>query len=524
MSVLFGKRRRQVREPSPAVSRSSASDDESASPSPSAKVQVASADAGANLLISFLNLGVDPWLVKRCELLGIRHPTPVQAHCIPPILAGRDVVGCAQTGSGKTAAFALPILHALSKDPFGPFALVLTPTRELAFQIADQFNAFGSSMAVRCAVVVGGVDMLKQALALQQRPHIIVATPGRFRDHLLRADPPNVALLQFVVLDEADRLLDVSFAKDLSFIFDKLPPKRQTLLFSATMTANLDRLEQTALSDDAFRFDATPSVKTVATLKQFYLFIPAQVKMTYLMYLMKMLDPTDDEDEEQQQSYKPKVRKGKKDQDLDQLLEAATSANKRQLRSMMIFVSTCKMCELVGEIGNELGTKCVTLHSMMSQNRRLAALGKFKSGLSHILISTDVASRGLDIPEVDVVLNFDLPRDADDYIHRVGRTARAGRNGQAISLVTQHDIELLQNIEAKVGKKMDDYEAEAPEKKVLKLLNDVTTATRVAKMKLTERGFDDKLQARKAKRQEQQHRGANKKKSKKLKPSTADQQ
>ncbi|KUF82756.1 DEAD-box ATP-dependent RNA helicase 36 [Phytophthora nicotianae] len=497
MSVLFGKRRRAPapklpsEESKPAVSSDSDSDAES--PAKSDKVQVENA---SNVLISFLNLGVDPWLVKRCELLGIRHPTPVQAHCIPPILAGRDVIGCAQTGSGKTAAFALPILHTLSKDPYGPYALVLTPTRELAFQIADQFNAFGSSMAVRCAVIVGGVDMLKQSLSLQQRPHIIVATPGRFRDHLLRVDPPNISLVKYVVLDEADRLLDVSFAKDLSFIFDKLPTKRQTLLFSATMTANLDRLEQTALSDDAFRFDATPSVKTVATLKQFYLFIPAQVKMTYLMYLMKMLDPTDEEEEEQQTR---KLAKGrKKDQDLEKLLDAATS--KRQLRSMMIFVSTCKMCELVGEIGNELGTKCVTLHSMMSQNRRLAALGKFKSGLSHILISTDVASRGLDIPEVDVVLNFDLPRDADDYIHRVGRTARAGRSGQAISMVTQHDIELLQNIEAKVGKKMDDYETEAPEKKVLKLLNDVTTATRIAKMKLTERGFDDKVHARKAKR------------------------
>ncbi|KAK1945323.1 DEAD-box ATP-dependent RNA helicase 36 [Phytophthora citrophthora] len=500
MSVLFGKRRRApkppVEEPKPAISSDSESDDAS---TPNDKVLVE--NAVPDMLISFLNLGVDPWLVKRCELLGIRHPTPVQAHCIPPILAGRDVIGCAQTGSGKTAAFALPILHTLSKDPYGPYALVLTPTRELAFQIADQFNAFGSSMAVRCAVIVGGVDMLKQSLALQQRPHIIVATPGRFHDHLLRANPPNISLVKYVVLDEADRLLDVSFAKDLSFIFDRLPAKRQTLLFSATMTANLDRLEQTALSDDAFRFDATPSVKTVETLKQFYLFIPAQVKMTYLMYLMKMLDPTDEDEEEEQNSRKmAKGRKGKRG--LEKLLETATSS-KRQLRSMMIFVSTCKMCELVGEIGNELGTKCVTLHSMMSQNRRLAALGKFKSGLSHILISTDVASRGLDIPEVDIVLNFDLPRDADDYIHRVGRTARAGRSGQAISLVTQHDIELLQNIEAKVGKKMEDYESEAPEKKVLKLLNDVTTASRVAKMKLTERGFDDKVHARKAKRQEQ---------------------
>ncbi|KAG7391933.1 putative ATP-dependent RNA helicase ddx49 [Phytophthora pseudosyringae] len=509
MSVLFGKRRRAPKLPveDPTADSDASSDAETAALK-SDKVLVEE-HATSNVLISFLNLGVDPWLVKRCELLGIRHPTPVQAHCIPPILAGRDVIGCAQTGSGKTAAFALPILHTLSKDPYGPYALVLTPTRELAFQIADQFNAFGSAMAVRCAVIVGGVDMLKQSLTLQQRPHVIVATPGRFRDHLLRVDPPNISLVKYVVLDEADRLLDVSFAKDLSFIFDRLPTKRQTLLFSATMTANLDRLEHTALSDDAFRFDATPSVKTVATLKQFYLFIPAQVKMTYLMYLMKTLDPTEEDEEGERNG-----RKGKKDRDLQQLLEAAASTSKRQVRSMMIFVSTCKMCELVGEIGNELGTKCVTLHSMMSQNRRLAALGKFKSGLSHILISTDVASRGLDIPEVDVVLNFDLPRDADDYIHRVGRTARAGRSGQAISLVTQHDIELLQNIEDKVGKKMDDYESEAPEKKVLKLLNDVTTATRISKMKLTERGFDDKVHARRAKRQEQHNNSNNSKKHK----------
>jgi ATP-dependent RNA helicase DDX49/DBP8 len=164
------------------------------------------------------------------------------------------------------------------------------------------------------------------------------------------------------------------------------------------------------------------------------------------------------------------------------------------------------MCALVGEIATELGVKTVTLHSMMSQARRLAALGKFRSGAAQILISTDVASRGLDIPQVDVVLNFDLPRDADDYIHRVGRTARAGRHGQAISLVTQHDIELLQNIEKATGKTMDDYESQAPESRVLKLLNDVTTASRVAKMRLSERGFDDKVQARKAQRQQQKDR------------------
>ncbi|GLE01305.1 hypothetical protein PINS_up010135 [Pythium insidiosum] len=263
------------------------------------------------------------------------------------------------------------------------------------------------------------------------------------------------------------------------------------------MTANLDRLEDMALSN-VFKFDATPAVKTVTTLKQHYLFIPLQVKMTYLMYLLSMFQPQDDAEpqEDARKSKKPRT-KGLALPDIS----STASASSQPL--MMIFVSTCKMCELVGEIGNEMGTKCVTLHSVMSQNRRLAALGKFKSGLSRVLVSTDVASRGLDIPEVDIVINFDLPRDADDYIHRVGRTARAGRKGQSISLVTQHDIALLQNIEAKIGKKMDDMEAQAPEKDVLKLLNDVTTATRVAKMRLTERGFDDKVQSRKAKRLEQ---------------------
>ncbi|KAJ0393480.1 hypothetical protein P43SY_000185 [Pythium insidiosum] len=527
MSVLFGKRRRAESKqttgvalaPSSSAASASASvlptagalnsarvdDDESGS---NDKVRV-DASLAPSPLLSFLDLGLDPWIVKKCELVGIRHPTPVQANCIPPILRGRDVLGCAQTGSGKTAAFALPILHELSKDPYGPFAVVLTPTRELAFQIADQFNVFGSSFGVRCAVIVGGVDMLKQALQLQERPHVIIATPGRLHDHLLRPNPPNLALVKFVVLDEADRLLDVSFSKDLGFILDRLPAKRQTLLFSATMTANLDRLEDMALSN-VFKFDATPEIKTVTTLKQHYLFIPLQVKMTYLMYLLSMFQPQD-EDESQEDSRKPKKPRTKH----GIVLPDASAAASKPL--MMIFVSTCKMCELVGEIGNEMGTKCVTLHSVMSQNRRLAALGKFKSGLSRVLVSTDVASRGLDIPEVDIVINFDLPRDADDYIHRVGRTARAGRKGQSISLVTQHDIALLQNIEARIGKKMDDMESQAPEKDVLKLLNDVTTATRVAKMRLTERGFDDKVQSRKAKRLEQ----LEKKKKKKAMDSTS---
>lgn len=503
MSVLFGKRHRVEPKTTNDLRTSSSLPTDVHQVEQNTHTSVSNCDIVSTLtpspLTTFLDLGLDPWIVKKCELVGIRHPTPVQASCIGPILQGRDVLGCAQTGSGKTAAFALPILHTLSKDPYGPFAVVLTPTRELAFQIADQFNVFGSSLSVRCTVVVGGVDMLKQSLSLQQRPHIIIATPGRLHDHLLCPNPPDLAHIRFVVLDEADRLLHPSFANDLGYILDQTPPTRQTLLFSATMTANLDQLEKRSLLKDAFRFDATPTIKTVTTLQQSYLFIPATVKMTYLMYLMARLNPPEEIPEgSERRDHRNKIKRLKVD---------TTEITRTSLRSMMVFVSTCKMCEWIGAIVHELETvPCVTLHSMMSQNRRLAALGKFKSGISRVLITTDVASRGLDIPEVDVVINFDLPRDADDYIHRVGRTARAGRKGQSISLVTQHDIALLQNIEEQIGKKMDDYESQAQEKDVLKLLSDVTTATRVAKMKLTERGFDAQVQDRKTKRLAQQRK------------------
>ncbi|KDO35752.1 hypothetical protein SPRG_00506 [Saprolegnia parasitica CBS 223.65] len=482
MSVLFGaKRKRKAVEPAVAA----ATDD---------ALVPATAKVTPSILTTFSDLGLDPWLVTKCTLLGLHKPTPVQVNCIPEILAGRDVLGCAQTGSGKTAAFALPILHTLGKEMYGPFALVLTPTRELAFQIGEQFQALGSGISLRSCVVVGGVDMMTQALALQERPHVIVATPGRLHDHMLRPNPPNLKLIKYLVLDEADRLLSSTFSKDLAFLLDRMgSSSRQTLLFSATMTADLKDLEAVALTNP-FRFDATPSATTVSQLKQSYLFVPAQIKTTYLMYLMsKLVDDSVPDEPATKKSFK-----GKK-----HLPIAIPDAPTDKTESMVVFVATCKSCQLVAEIALELELPCVVLHSMMGQSRRLAALGKFKSGLARVLICTDVASRGLDIPEVTHVINFDLPRDADDYIHRVGRTARAGRKGTSISIVTQHDIELLQNIEKVIEKPLDNYEEHAPETEVLKMLNDVTTATRVAKMKMTEHGFDDKVKQRQQQRKKQ---------------------
>lgn len=463
------------------------------------KCLVRETHTATSIMESFENLGINTWLVQKCSQIGMIKPTPVQKYCIPAILDGRDVLGVAQTGSGKTAAFALPILHSLSKDPYGPFAVILTPTRELAFQIADQINIFGTFTGARCAVIVGGMDMLEQKMKLQQQPHIIIATPGRLHDHLMHPDAPNLSLVKFLVLDEADQLLEESYKKDLAYIIGQLPSSenRQTLYFTATSTEELARIA----GADSFSFDGTPPIKTRDVLEQYYLFFPQQIKMTYLMYLLLSLTPQLDETNlNQKKKYSKQSAKS-----IQKVLESVDPSS-QAAKSVIVFVSKCQTCELIGEVSRELSLNCVTLHSMMSQSRRLAALGKFTSGFVQILISTDVASRGLDIPAVDVVIHFDLPRVASAYIHRVGRTCRTGGRGRSISLVTQHDIALLQHLETNVGKKMDNYEASAKEEDVLKLLNDVSVATRCAKLKLYERGFEDKVRERKARRLEQNGR------------------
>ncbi|KAG5187615.1 DEAD box helicase [Tribonema minus] len=413
--------------------------------------------SGVDTDTTFDSLGLCDWLQRACGAMGFRRPTPVQQHCIPAVLDGKDVLGCAETGSGKTAAFALPILHTLSKDPYGIYAVVLTPTRELAVQIAEQFEALGAPMGLRHAVVIGGMNMMAQGVELAKRPHVIIATPGRLRDHLQGASPPDLSKLKYLVLDEADRLLSMGFQSEIRVVMAAVPSARQTLLFSATMTDNLAQLESLAMTDPV-KYDLTKKATVPATLTQQYLFMPAQRCCSE---------------------------------------EAEGEEPDNGAKSIMIFVGSCKRCQEVCETLLQLRLDCVCLHSMMSQKRRLAALGKFKSSQSRILVSTDVSSRGLDIPEVDLVVNFDMPRVATDYVHRVGRTARAGRRGRALSLVTQYDVELVHNIEEYTSTKLDLCE-EVIEKDVLKLLNPINKATRVARMRLMELGFDEKEQQRKS--------------------------
>uniref|UniRef100_A0A7N6ATL6 Probable ATP-dependent RNA helicase DDX49 n=1 Tax=Anabas testudineus TaxID=64144 RepID=A0A7N6ATL6_ANATE len=365
------------------------------------------------------SLGLSDWLVKQCKQLGINKPTPVQENCMPAILEGRDCMGCAKTGSGKTAAFVLPVLQKLSEDPYGIFCLVLTPTRELAYQIAEQFRVLGKPLGLRDCIIVGGMDMVAQALELSNQPHVVVATPGRLADHIRSSNTFSMSRIKFLILDEADRLLEqgcTDFTKDLEVIMGILPAKRQTLLFSATLTDTLQELKNIAMNKPFFWESKT---RTVEELDQRYILTPEKVKDAYLIHLIQTF--TDEHDD----------------------------------WSIIIFTNTCKNCQILTMMLREFNFPTISLHSMMKQKQRFANLAKFKASVYKILIATDVAARGLDIPTVQVVINHNTPGLPKIYIHRVGRTARAGRNGVSITLVTQYDIHLVHSIEEQIRKSLD---------------------------------------------------------------------
>lgn len=423
----------------------------------------------AALPATFADLGLSQWLVDACDALGMRRPTAVQRRCIPRALAGEDVLGIAETGSGKTAAFALPILHRLGEDPYGVAALALAPTRELAAQLAEQFRALGAPLGLRCLAAIGGFDSLAQAKGLARRPHVVVATPGRIAT-LVSNDPDLAkafARTKFLVLDEADRVLDVNFEEDLRVIFGCLPKKRQTFLFSATMSDNLRSLLELS-GNKSYFFEAYEGFKTVETLKQRYIHTPPDGKELHLLYLLSKMK--------------------EKEEDSIQMTG-------NRIRSAIVFVSTCRTCQYLDLLLEELGSPAVSLHSHKSQSQRLSALNRFKSGQVPVLIATDVGSRGLDIQTVDLVINYDIPRFPRDYIHRVGRTARASRGGLSISFVTQRDICLLHEIEDVVGKQLDAYQCN--DREVTKDITKVFKARRLANLKMEDEGHEEKVQARK---------------------------
>ncbi|XP_064140622.1 probable ATP-dependent RNA helicase DDX47 isoform X2 [Loxodonta africana] len=370
---------------------------------------------------TFKDLGVTDVLCEACDQLGWTKPTKIQIEAIPLALQGRDIIGLAETGSGKTGAFALPILNALLETPQRLFALVLTPTRELAFQISEQFEALGSSIGVQSA------------------------TPGRLIDHLENTKGFNLRALKYLVMDEADRILNMDFETEVDKILKVIPRDRKTFLFSATMTKKVQKLQRAALKNPV-KCAVSSKYQTVEKLQQYYLFIPSKFKDTYLVYIL----------------------------------------NELAGNSFMVFCSTCNNTQRTALLLRNLGFTAIPLHGQMSQTKRLGSLNKFKAKARSILLATDVASRGLDIPHVDVVVNFDIPTHSKDYIHRVGRTARAGRSGKSITFVTQYDVELFQRIEHLIGKKLPVFPTQDEE--VMMLTERVAEAQRFARMELREHG------------------------------------
>ncbi|XP_012281439.1 probable ATP-dependent RNA helicase DDX49 [Orussus abietinus] len=404
---------------------------------------------------TFAQLQLNSWIVAQCKSIGISTPTPIQKNCIPRILAGDDCIGCAKTGSGKTLAFALPILQVLCDDPYGIFALVLTPSRELAFQIGDQFAAIGKPINLKKCVIVGGMDMVAQAQELAKSPHIVVATPGRLADHLESSDSFSLKRIKFLVVDEADRLLGGEFDGQMQTIFQALPKNKQSLFFSATITDTLNELKRIA-SKKVFTWEAQDDtgLATVKQLDQRYVLSSADARDATLVETVR--------------TYRDNNNDG----------------------SIVIFTDTCKRCQLLSMMLTEIGFTNVALHSILKQKERTAALAKFKSNLVKILIATNVAARGLDIPTVKLIINHVLPNIPKEYIHRVGRTARSGREGMAISIITPCDVKLLQEIENTIGTKLTEYKVNDNE--VVKIFTQVSIAKREAELHLDETDYFEK--------------------------------
>ena len=358
----------------------------------------------------FAPLGLIDQLQRNLEALGYHTPTAVQLQAIPAILAGRDVMAAAQTGTGKTAGFALPLLQRVTME--GPQVasncvrvLVLVPTRELAEQVHQSFRAYGASLPLRTHVAYGGVSINPQMMKLRKGLDVLVATPGRLLD-LYRQNAVRFDQLHSLVLDEADRMLDLGFSRELNEVFAALPARRQTLLFSATFSEPIRALAQVLLNDP-LRIEVSPRNTPVKAIRQWVVPVDKKRKPALFLHLL----------------------------------------GRHRWGQVLVFVKTRRGVDELVEILLEHGIRADSIHGDKPQPARLRALDRFKAAEVQILVATDVAARGLDIDSLPQVVNFDLPIVAEDYIHRIGRTGRAGASGEAISLVCADEAPLLAAIE-----------------------------------------------------------------------------
>lgn len=422
--------------------------------------------------MSFNQLGLDNWLLKNIACLEYSQPTIVQQSVIPKILKRQNVLAIAKTGTGKTASFCLPILSLLSKDPFGLFAVILEPTHELAIQVLEKLQIYSTGFNIRISLIIGGVDFTEQVIDLDKIPHVIIATPGRFVTFMESKSIKLIENVNFFVLDEFDQLLNDTIKPDVLKIARCLPSNRSTLFFSATMSMGIEELDPYYtkeakggltifdISQEEKEAEVALISKTNKELIQKYILLPQKMKENYLVHLLGSVF---------------------------------------KWKTTMVFVSTFKQCHILYTLFKLFEMKVSAIHSKMPQKERINNLNKFKSSVSNILIATDIASRGLDIPICDLVINYDLPRNPDDYVHRVGRTARAEHEGMCLSFVAQYDIELLLAIEQHVNVSIE--EMTVNEDEIMGELSLVSQGVKLAQMKLYESGFDTKIEQIKQKAQ-----------------------
>lgn len=375
--------------------------------------------------MTFQDLNISPVILKALAKENYKTPTPIQAQAIPAVLAGRDLLGCAQTGTGKTAAFSVPMIQLLNEQPPKPGmarrirALVLSPTRELALQISDNVKAYSQFTKLRSTAIVGGVSQKTQERALQQGADILIATPGRLLD-LMNQKRVDLQHVEILVLDEADRMLDMGFIHDVKRIIAKMPSKRQTLFFSATMPAEITQLVKTLLQNPV-KVEITPVSSTAERIKQ-------------SVYLLEI---------------------GNKQKQLNELMKDPS------IVSALVFTRTKRGADRVVRDLTKVNISAQAIHGNKSQVSRQTALKNFKSGETRVLVATDIAARGIDIDELSHVINFNLPNIPETYVHRIGRTGRAGLSGTAISFCEVDEVPFLRDIEKLIGKSIPEVKDHA---------------------------------------------------------------
>jgi ATP-dependent RNA helicase RhlE len=373
--------------------------------------------------VPFKSLHIIEPILRSLHEEGYSEPTPIQQQAIPVLLRGQDILGCAQTGTGKTAAFAIPILQNLSENKSHGGkqassgkrkirALILTPTRELAVQIADNFRAYGRYTGLNNTVIFGGVTQAKQVSAINRGVDIVIATPGRLLD-LMQQQVISLRDIEMFVLDEADRMLDMGFLNDVKKIISHLPEKRQSLFFSATMPPEIVKLSQTILHDPV-KITITPDAPTVDAIKQYVFFTDKSKKKDLLLYVL------DDDD----------------------------------IKTALVFTRTKHGADIVVRILSQNNIRAEAIHGNKSQNVRQRALSNFKSQRTRVLVATDIAARGIDVDDLEFVINYEIPNIPETYVHRIGRTGRAGAKGTALSFCDAGELPLLNDIEKLIHKEI----------------------------------------------------------------------